>query len=135
MSALAHVRSGVLACLASAALMAACGSPATQTPAPSASLAAGPSPSPASAGPPRIAWIPEAGNGAALRDPAGAGSLSIVTPIGGGFLAVGTDTHGTTIWRGAAAGTWTRVDIDRFALADVVGLSGTDVASPSARPR
>jgi hypothetical protein len=92
---------------------------------PSASLAAGPSPSPAPAGPPAIAWTQEAGNGAALLDPAGSGSLGLVAPTADGFLAVGTDTHGTTIWRGTAAGTWTRVDTDRFALADVVGLSGT----------
>jgi hypothetical protein len=132
----------VLACLVCASLVAACASPATQTPVltaasaaaspgppvgatPSASLAAGPSPSAAPAGPPAIAWIPEAGNRAALRDPAGAGSLSDVIPIGDGLLAVGADTHGTTIWRGTAAGTWTRLDTDRFALADEVGLRPT----------
>jgi hypothetical protein len=92
---------------------------------PSASLAVGASPSPAPAGPPAIAWLPEAGNGAALRDPAGAGSLGDVTPIGDGLLAVGADTHGSAIWRGTAAGTWTRLDTDRFALAGGIRLSST----------
>ena len=91
------VRSGVLACLVAATLVAACAHPATQSPAPttgstaaspgpsagatpSASVAVSLSPSPAAMGPPASAWVPEAGNGAALLDQAGGGSLGPVAP-------------------------------------------------------
>ena len=124
--------------------MAACASSATPTPVstpggvaaspgppagatPSAAVVASPSPSPAAAGPPAIAWMPEAGNGEALRDPGGTGSLGPVVPVGDGFLAVGSDTHGTTIWRGTAAGAWARLDTDRFVLANGLDISLTSL--------
>jgi len=105
--------------------------PTAQTVSPPPNVPAPPSApatvSPAPSAPPAISWKPEAGNGAALRDPAGAGSLGGITPFADGFMAVGTDTHSTTIWRGTGTGTWTRLETDRFALAELSGITATSV--------
>jgi hypothetical protein len=126
--------SNAFAALALMLLVAGCGSPtsslkpavspvssAQPSVAPSASIPASPVPTPAS--PPAIAWNLEAGHGAALRDPAGSSSLYGLASVNDGLFVVESDSHGATLWRATDSGTWTRLGTDRFALADVAGIS------------